>query len=55
MSDLKPYLVEFDSEENMKKKMYSNDYQVGGKNWQLIIIIIHNKCTFFANNKKTHR
>lgn len=55
MSDLKPYLVKFDSEENMKKKIYSNDCQVGGKNWQLIIIIIYNECTFFTNNKKTHR
>ena len=32
MSDLKPYLVEFDSEGNIEDKVYLDDYQVGGTN-----------------------
>ena len=54
MSDLKPYLVEFDLERNIKKKIYLDDCQVGGTNRQLEIVITHDECTFSANDGKTY-
>ena len=55
ISDLELYLVEFDSKGNIKDKIYPDDCQVRGTNRQLIIIITHDKCTFSANNRKTHK
>lgn len=54
MSDLEPYLVEFDSEGNIKDKIYSDDCQVGGTNCRPVIVITYDECTFSANNGKTH-
>lgn len=55
MSDLEPYLVEFDSEGNIKDKVYLDDCQVGGTNRRPVIVIIHDDYTFSANDGKTHR
>ncbi|WP_375449336.1 hypothetical protein [uncultured Nostoc sp.] len=54
MSDLESYLVEFDSEGNMKEKVYPDDCQVGGENRRPVIVITHDECTFSANDGKTH-
>ena len=50
MKELKPYMVEFDENGAIKPKVYPSDCTVGGENRRLIIVITHNKCTFFANN-----
>lgn len=54
MSDLKSYLVEFDSKRNIKDKIYSNDCQVKDIDCQFVIVIIYNEYMFFANNRKSH-
>ena len=54
MSDLELYLVEFNSEGNIKDKIYPDDCQVGGTNCQSVIVITYNECMFSANNGKTH-
>lgn len=54
MLDLDPYLVEFDSKENMKDKVYLDDCQVGGTDRRRVIVITHNECTFSANDGKSH-
>lgn len=51
MEELKPYIVEFDKNDVMKLKVYFSDWAVRGNNWWPIIVITHNKCTFFANNR----
>lgn len=51
MKELKFYIVEFNKNDIMKSKVYFLDYAIRDNNWQPIIIIIHNKCTFFANNR----
>lgn len=56
MSDLETYLIsEFDLEGNIKDKIYPNNCQLGGTICQPVIVIAYDECTFFANNKKTHR
>ena len=55
MLDLELYLVEFDSEGNMKEKVYPDDCQVGGENRRPVIVITHDECTFSAHDGKTHR
>ena len=54
ISDLEPYLVEFDSERNIKDKIYPDDCQVEGTNRRPVIVITHDECTFFANDGKTY-
>lgn len=54
MLDLEPYLIEFNSERNMKNKVYSDDCQVGDENCRPVIVITHDKCIFSANDGKTH-
>ena len=54
MSDLEPYLVEFDSERNMKEKVYPDDCQVRIENCQPVIVVTHDECIFSANDGKTH-
>ena len=54
ISDLQLYLVEFDSKENIKDKIYPHDCQVGGTNRQSVIVITHDEYTFSANDGKTH-
>lgn len=55
MSDLEPYLVEFNSERNIEEKVYPDDYQIGGENCWLVIVIIHDECTISANDRKIHK
>ena len=50
IEDLKPYIVEFKLDKTMNSKIYPNNYIVESSNQQLVIIIIDNKYTFFANN-----
>lgn len=47
---LKLYIVEFDKNGIMKSKAYLLNCAVGDNYRQPIIVITHNKCTFFANN-----
>lgn len=48
---LKFYIVEFEENGVIKPKIYLVDYVVGGNNWQQVVIITNNKCTFSANDK----
>lgn len=50
MEKLKPYILEFNEDDIINDKKYLFDYVVGGRIWQPIIMITHDKCTFFANN-----
>ncbi len=50
MKELKPYIVEFDEDGVIKPKVYPLDCAIGGNDWQSIIVITHNKCTFSAND-----
>lgn len=43
-------MVEFEEDGTIKDKIYPHDCAVRGKNWQLVILITHDKCTFFAND-----
>lgn len=54
MLDLEPYLVEFDSEGNMKDNVYPDDCQIGGTGRRPVIMITYDECTFSANDGKTH-
>lgn len=44
-------MVEFEEDSTKKPKIYLFDYVVGGNNWQPIIIITNDVCTFFVNNR----
>lgn len=48
---LKPYMIDFDKNGVIKPKVYLSDCAIEGNNRQPIIIITHNKRTFFANNR----
>ena len=48
---LKLYIVEFSKNSVIKAKDYLVNFVVKGKKYCLIIIIIHNKYTFFANSR----
>ena len=50
IKELKSYMVEFDENGAMKPKVYPSDCVVERENRQLIIVITHNKCTFFVND-----
>lgn len=50
IEEFKSYMVEFFEDNAIKPKVYFFNYIIRNKNCQLIIIIIYNKCTFFANN-----
>lgn len=52
MADLKPYLVEFEDNDMIKPKLYPKDCQVGKNDCKPVICIIHDECTFSANNTK---
>lgn len=51
MKDLKQYLVEFGEDGSIKTKDYSDNCGVDTNIRQPVILIIHNKCIFFMNNK----
>ena len=50
IEDLKSYKIEFEEDGNMKAKVYPDDYAVESQNWQAVIVITYDKCTFSANN-----
>lgn len=52
MKDLKPFMVEFESDGSMKPKEYLPNCAVGGDERRPIIVITHNECTFSANDGK---
>lgn len=51
IKNLKPYIIEFNKDGTIKPKIYPWNCTVEGNNWQPIIMITHNECIFFANNK----
>lgn len=52
MEELKPFIVEFESNGSMKPKKYPPGCIVGGDKRHPIIVITHNECTFSANDGK---
>ena len=52
MKELQPFIVEFDSDGNMKPKEYPPDCVVRGTKRRPVIVITHDKCVFSANNEK---
>ena len=51
IEELKSYMVEFNEDDVMKAKDYLVDCVVGGEKYRPIIVITHDKCTFFANDR----
>lgn len=51
MKALSPYFIEFGEDKSILSKEYPKDCKISGSNQRLIIIIIYNKNTFFANNE----
>ena len=51
MKDLEPYLLEFDKDRSMKRKKYLDNCAIGGNKHWPVIVITHNKCIFFINDK----
>ena len=45
-----PYFVKFEEDDKILPKEFLSDCVVGGLNRQTIIMITHDKSTFFANN-----
>ena len=52
MEELKPFMVEFESDGSMKPKDYPPGCIVGGEERRPIIVITHDECTFSANDGK---
>lgn len=50
IEELKPYMVEFYDDSIIKPKVYPFDYTMGGENYQSIIVITYDECTFSINN-----
>lgn len=50
MKELKLYIVEYNKNGTIKLKTYFPDCTIDGENKQLIIMITHDKYSFFANN-----
>lgn len=55
IEDLKPYIVEFEENDKIKSKIYLLSCIIRKSDWQPIIIITYDECTFSINNsiKKT--
>lgn len=51
IEELKPYIVEFDEDGVIKPKVCPFDCAIEGNNQQLLIVITHNKYTFFTNDR----
>lgn len=51
IEELKLYIIKFFKNGKIKPKVYFFDYIVRSENLRLIILITHDKCIFFANNK----
>ncbi len=54
LSDLEPYLVEFDFEGRIKEKNYPPGCEIRGRNRRLIICIIYDEYTFSVNDRKKY-
>lgn len=52
MEELKPFMVEFEANGNIKPKVYPPSCIVGGDECRPIIVITHDECTFSANDGK---
>lgn len=52
IKNLELYLIEFKKDKSIKTKNYLNNYIVKEDIYCFIIVITHNKYTFFTNNKK---
>ncbi len=50
IEELEPYLVGFEEDGTIKAKNYPSDCNIRGKERRLIIIIIHDECTFSSND-----
>lgn len=50
MEDLKPYMAEFEEDGTMKPKVYPPGCIIGSEDYRPIIVIIHDECTFSAND-----
>lgn len=48
--EVKLYIVELNQDKIIKSKIYFSNYTVKGENDQSVVIIIYNKCIFFAND-----
>lgn len=51
IKELKLYLVKFNENNTIKEKNYLANCTVGGNNYQPVIIITHDRYTFFANDR----
>ena len=51
MEELKSHIVEFDEYSAMKAKEYLIHCAVGGDERQPVIVITHDECIFFANDR----
>ena len=50
MKKLKLYMVKLEKNGVIKKKIYLSDWAIHGPNYCSIIVIIHDKCIFSAND-----
>ncbi len=51
MKKLKRYKVKFEEDGTMKPKVYLSACELCENNWQTIIVITRDECTFTANNR----
>lgn len=51
IKELKPYIIKFEDNDAIKPKVYLAHWIIEENNWQSIIIITYDKCTFFANDR----
>lgn len=51
IKDLKPYLIEFNKDGSIKIKEYPNNYAMERDICWPVIVIIHDECIFFVNNR----
>ena len=54
LADLEPYLIEFDFEGRIKENNYPPGCEIGERNQRPVIYIIHDECTFSANDGKRY-
>ena len=51
MEEFKPYIIEFEKNGAMKDNIYPSNCAVYSNDRCPIIVITHDECTFFANNR----
>ena len=54
LADLELYFIEFDIEKRIKEKNYQTRCEIVEKNWQPVIFITRDECTFSANDRKRY-